>query len=375
MGQRLAAADAALREVTSVIERATRTTPWTGRDAETFVHAWNFVLRPQLRAAFEALGSAAAHLNEQADQQQRASAAGGGSTGWRMPEPLLRAQRFEGRGSGRADIVEAFHATSDTGRARPDEIEIRQLDNGNWIVVLPGVTDLSSTVDEVKKSSVIGAALGGGAGLLVGGALGAGDAMNSWYERSADEPNSVRRMAYAYEETRDDEDAFANPYAAKVIERMKAAGVPEGANVMLIGHSFGAYTAMELAGDPAFNSSESSERGFQVNVTHVLAAGADTSWKMTELPAHTESLVLNNRKDLVFVGEDPLQRDVSTTSNRNLNIEFYGGFEGYGHHPNNYANFLTEAHDRPELNQWLERAGELYSGAGTRGAARVEDIE
>ncbi len=64
--------------------------------------------------------------------------------------------------------------------------------------------------------------------------------------------------------------------------------VPEGANVMLVGHSNGGLSAMSLAADPAFEA--------RYNVTHVLAVGAPISTKVAINPA-AQVMEINNLYD------------------------------------------------------------------------------
>lgn len=358
------AAAESLRTCQRSIRLALLNSPWQGCDAMYFRSMWDGPLTAQLGAVARSLADAASIVRDNASQQESASSAFAGSLAPsqlvcelpRFGEITLRViTPFTSRGSGRADIVEAFYATGDGRRAEGDEIEIRKLDNGRYIVVLPGVVDLQN-----KLASV-------------GGNFFEGHAADPWYDGS--QPNTVRRMAYAISESRDTTDSFVNPYATRVMEQMQRAGVPEGADVMLIGHSFGAYTAMELAGNDNFNSADGSYAGYHVNVTHVVSAGADTNWKLPELPNATNALILNNRRDAVFVGEDPLVSDVSPRNSGQVQIEFYGQTKGLGHSPDNYANWLTAATDRPELNSWLDGADAKYSGSGTAFSVKVPDYQ
>lgn len=339
---------------------------WLGRFASSFLMAWNGQHKPYIGSTAAFIREAAERLAANAQQQREASGSSGSIQGAGNSTLICEPRRFgsitprvvtdfDSKGSGRADIVEAFYATSDGRRAEGDEIEIRKLDNGRYIVVLPGVVDLQN-----KLASV-------------GGNFFEGHAVDPWYDGS--QPNTVRRMAYAISESQDTSDSFLNPYASRVMEQMQRAGVPEGADVMLIGHSFGAYTAMELAGNDNFNSADGTSAGYHVNITHVVSAGADTNWKLPELPNATNALILNNRRDAVFVGEDPLVSDVSPRNSGQVQIEFYGQTKGLGHSPDNYANWLTAASDRPELNSWLDGAGAKYSGNGTAFSVKVPDYQ
>ncbi|MCW2749871.1 MAG: hypothetical protein JWR83_981 [Aeromicrobium sp.] len=302
-------------------------------------------------------GAAATYVQVEMDLQHTFSTTGpegprGGHWGMVGDVSSGRVKRFDSKGPGRADIVEAFYGTTDGSRVQGDEIEIRKLDNGRYIIVLPGVVDLSD------KLGAVGVSVLSGHGLA------------PW--RDGAQPDTVRRMEYAEQEARDSGDVYANPYATRVMEQMKAAGIPSGADVMFEGHSFGAYTAMELAGSD-FNGGSGTGGQYHVNVTHVLAAGADTNWKMPELPTRTHALIVNNNYDAAFNVEDGLQTNVQSHVPGQMEVVFNGGNKGVGHHPDNYANWMTNAKDRTTVNDWFDNAGSLYSGSGTSYAVKVPD--
>ncbi|MFT3852172.1 MAG: hypothetical protein QM733_05465 [Ilumatobacteraceae bacterium] len=331
----------------NAITRLLNNIAWLGDVAENFFSGWTGVHLPRIGLSANALREASRGLTANAAQQREVSNADG------------RPTRFVDSGSARADVIEAFWATADPTRAAGNQIEVRRLDNGRYVVVLPGVVDLTDHLGELP------------------GAFARGDAVGPFYD--GDQPDTARRMAYAIVEAHDGGDTFANPYATQVAEAMRRAGVPPGADVMLVGHSFGAYTAMELAGDPTFNSADPNAAGYHVNVTHVLAAGGDTNWKFPEIPARTSALVVNNRYDPVFQAEDPLMRDVAPRRPNQISIEYQGamptslGALKDAHKPDTYVKFLTEAHDRPALNAWLDGAGSMYGGAGERFSLDVPD--
>jgi len=318
---------------------------WLGSVAVLFTDSWTSHHRGRVRSLAQYLRDNADLLERNADQQESASTSGG-----HRPESR-RVERF-GSLSGREAVVEAFYATTDGRRAEGHEIEIRQLDNGKWVIVLPGVVDLSSDIGEVAGSAL------------------RGDVLAPWF--GGEHPDTVRRMENAIMEANDDEDQFINPYARKVMEQMKLAGIPAGAEVMIMGHSFGAYTAMELAGNPMFNSSDGDSAGYHVNVTHVLAAGADTDWKLREVPSSTVALVLNNRLDLVVRAEDVLQGNASPTEGNHAEVWFNGGSKGQGHHPDNYANYLSKTQD-VVVGAFLTDASANYGGAGESFTREVRD--
>ena len=359
---------ASIREFGTQIDRLVggSATAWLGRDGDAF-RSWWPAKRAKLIAIATDLDDYGRVALVNAQQQRTASGGVSGSLG------LLPASRsavpFESRGSGRGTVIEAFYGTTDTRRAEFDEIEIRKLDNGRFVVVLPGVTDLSDAKTDFAKGFVRS---GGG---VIGVEQGVDRAVNGWYDNP--HRDTVRRMEYAMGEARDGWN-FVNPYSERVIQQMQAAGIPPGADVMFVGHSYGAYTAMDLAGNPKFNSADGVSEGYHVNVTHVVAAGADTNWKFGDLPPETHALILNNRHDAVFNAEDVLHRDVAPTNGSQLEIDFnnnpLAGLKGAGHHPDNYANWLARA-DRPDLDRWLDSVGDLYDAPGTAYSVKVPDLE
>lgn len=315
---------------------------WVGATAVRFSDGWNHVHHPNVWKTSTYLREAATKLRREAEEQEFAS----------LAEPNLRPRQFASRGSARGDFVEAFWATGDPSRVWKEEIEIRLLENGNYILVLPGVTDLSENLGDALNP--------------LDGDLGPGAFLDGENAKTA------RLTKYAALEARDVTDTYDNPYAQRVREAMRQY-IPEGAKVMIMGHSFGAYTAMEIAGDADVRAN--------YDITHVVAAGADTDWKLREIPSSTNVLVFNNREDVVFRAEDPLVQDYHSNSPNHLEIEFNGKSAGSsfwsaasGHDPAEYARFLSEAEDRTDLTSFIEGAGQLYGGAGTAISVKVPDL-
>jgi hypothetical protein len=273
----------------------------------------------------------------------------------------LRPNEFGLPDDGRDGVLMAMQGLADDGRIARDEIEIRALDNGRYIVVLPGVTDLSDGVDQfvarVRRDGPFGAPQAGR------------DAIDAWVDN--DEP-TVRKMRYAYEAARND-DTTVNEYSVATVEALEAAGVPTGAEVMIVGHSFGAYTAMDLAADERVNAAHGGDPvGYHVDITHVIAAGAETDWRFDEIPSGTAALVLNNRFDGVYRAEDLLHGDGYARHDGHLEHNFWGGWEGYGHDEHNYLEWLGTTGD-DGVGAWLDDVGELYTAGGTRVSVRVPD--
>ncbi len=364
---------------------------WVGDDAERNRREWTAIGAPALLQTSEFLAELESRLLRHAEEQRRASAAtpaiappgfGGGwvddllddwfgddrpSPGPAAPpagEPGvvegLRPSVFDAPGDGREAVLAAMQGLAEEDRIGRDEIEIRALDNGRYIVVLPGVTDLSAGIDQFVDR-------------VQDDPLGVGDAgrdaIDTWADN--DEP-TVRKMRYAYEAALRD-DTTVNEYSVVTIAALEAAGVPAGAEVMIIGHSFGAYTAMDLAADPDFNAAHGGDpSGYHVQVTHVVAAGAETDWRFDELPAGTNTFVLNNRFDLVYRTEDLLHRDGDAVHPGHLEQNFWGGWQGSGHDEHNYLDWLADT-GNDGVEAWLDDAGERYTAGGTRVSVQVPD--
>ena len=84
--------------------------------------------------------------------------------------------------------------------------------------------------------------------------------------------------------------APATAYTRCVGEALDAAGLPRGAEVVLVGHSEGGVVAMDLAGDPSFN-------GGRVHVAQVIAAGSPISSKAAQ--PGTRVFEIDNAHDIV----------------------------------------------------------------------------
>ena len=345
-------------------------TGWHGIDADLSRADWYRVGAPALARVglfMESLGQA---LFDHAAAQQDASAASAEPVGVLRhafaspPAPSisgLRPVRFGDVGDGRANLVAAMDGFADERRIGRDEIEIRALDNGRYVVVLPGVTDMSEGL------GIFASRLGDHG--LFGVDDGVGDAQNVWSDN--DEP-TVRKMRYAYEAALYD-DTTVNEYSTMVIVAMRKAGVPAGADVMLVGHSFGAYTAIDLAANRSFNGPGTRPGSYHVNVTHVVAIGADVDWRFDELPAITQTLVLNNRWDLVYQAENILHGDDRPSAPGHLEKMFWGDRQGAGHDEHNYIKWIRDATDHDDLADWLATTDGLYATAGTRFSVKVPD--
>lgn len=163
---------------------------------------------------------------------------------------------------GRNVVLRALTDIGGEAQIGDDEFGLVRFAGGRYLVVLPGVTDLS--------------------GIDVG--------LDQRHRTVRD----VDRYAYASSRSTSVDD---NRYAAMVWDGLRAAGVPIGAQLMLVGHSYGADTALDLAADPRFNGAA----GFLV--THVVAAGYHSAPQLQHVDPRTEVLVLQNSRDAVVIAE------------------------------------------------------------------------
>ena len=96
-----------------------------------------------------------------------------------------------------------------------------------------------------------------------------------------------------------------NIYAQMVREAVEREGpdgnrlIPVGADVLIVGHSDGFGTAVDLASDPDFNNPETG-----INITHVAISGYAGEDTLQHVQPHTNVLAVNNRDDLIREAED-----------------------------------------------------------------------
>lgn len=163
---------------------------------------------------------------------------------------------------GRQLVMRALQDTATAGQIRKDEFEVVRLTDGRYLVALPGVIDLT----------------------------------HFRFGRDRDN-DSVRDLDRSAVRSSLDTSVAGNSYAQMVWAALVAQGVPPGSRLVIVGHSFGADTALDLAADPEFNGPQ----GFQV--THVVAAGYDSQPQLGAVPSTTRVLVLQNRNDVPVLAE------------------------------------------------------------------------
>ena len=263
--------------------------------------------------------------------------------------------------AGRQTLNETILHTAPGGPIQQDEFEIIELENGNYIVNLPGVIDLSDKIGAIADGRAPHIGL-------------------DPYNRSVRdlEINSTRSSISA--------DVDDNPYAQMVRDYILE-NVPQGANVMLVGHSYGGDTALDLASDPTFNNAETG-----VNVTHAVSAGYYSQPQLDSVQDHTQVLVLENNQDAVINAESrnpllppedkprripiPLAPDIGffdapinrvSTEGDNIVISQFNGGAGsdVGHHPDRYADHVR-GQDDERIEAYFESVADSgYTGQGT----------
>ena len=238
--------------------------------------------------------------------------------------------------AGLAVVIGALNDTADGDRVRPDEFQIVRNGPTTYTVVLPGVVDLSAPT----------------AGL-------------DHRHRSSRDTDVAAALSASSAKVAD------NVYASLVVEALRRNGVPPGSELLLVGHSFGADTAVDLAADPHFN-------GELYTVTHVVAAAYHSEPQLRSVPEATDVLVLQNNKDVPVMVENfghlsrnPVEEFVDGPSHI-LVREFDGGWRGFGHHQANYTSYLNDHdHDAQSLDFFAALAVAGYAGSGPAEAIDV----
>jgi hypothetical protein len=364
------------------VRQALHRSNWVGADADTFATEWDGPSRARLSAVATSLRAAATSLRRNAAEQREASesaGSGGGRAAWSAGHA---AGWFPATGTGSAltngkrTLAEALDATKN--RIGQGQIEVRRLPNGHYVVILPGVVDLT---DGMKGAT--GPGIGRTFDELRHGHFAKGgidawktlDALQNAPERALrtwldpDNPyGSVRDMSHAIPTALDP--GSRDPYAEQVKLAMQAAGVPNGAQVMIVGHSYGGYAAMHLAADPTFNR-ETPGDGYSVHVTDAVSFGAGTSQYLSHVPADTNALVVGNRQDIPYAVEslpNGVQNlpNVVTAEPPNHHVAEFDGtpWVGGGHDQTNYESWLFDGHFDKQTSSILEGIGTNYSGRG-----------
>ncbi len=162
-------------------------------------------------------------------------------------------------------------------------------------------------------------------------------------------------------------------YSRGIMDAMVAAGIPKGADVMLVGHSQGGMTAVQLAADAGFRE--------QYDVRHVVTAGSPTA-QVPHVPGDTRVLSLENTGDVVPLldGEDNPDHPHRTT------VRFDGRTGSVGGNHDMYVYMegaaAVDGSDHPSLTEHLDRMradgflaqGDVVPEATTRTFKIVRDV-
>lgn len=238
---------------------------WLGAVAIRFTDLWNSAHQPAMFRTASYLRENADRLRQQAKEQRAASEDHFG-VGGHWPSPFVAGDPNQ-HALGHESRVVTFggeHGLLDRGqRLKPGEFEILKVSDNppRYIVNLRGIDWTLA---------------------------------DPWQQEHLQDLESAQR-ARLY----GDDD-----YAARVKLEMQRAGIPPGAEVMIVGHSYGAIAAMNIAKDHTFNQpgNDSSSGAYHVQVTHVMAAGAGLRDWVDDPPQGTNVMMVINRNDLVAQG-------------------------------------------------------------------------
>ena len=313
-------------------------------------HAWNQHLSPALlEGLFHAVGTSretlatlttAAAVNRTfnaTEDREGDSESGdpGGAFSTRAKEPFrgldVQASPAE---RGRHIVTHALFDASPEGAIAGDEFAI--IDHGHsfdgtptFTLTLPGVIDLSTPVpgfDPVHRS--------------------------------------VRDMDQVAIHSAPTAEVADNQYAQMVLHALEVTGIPHGSNLLIVGNSFGADTAIDIA------ANEQARELY--NITHVVAAAYDSVPQLAHVPSEVDVLVLQNTQDQAIALErfhrwvGQAEDEVSVATFTHEVREFDGGLgSDLGHHPDRYIEFINTATD-PVLEQFfasVDEAGFTVPGA------------
>ncbi len=217
-------------------------------------------------------------------------------------------RRVETISSG-STIADALDATDNLALLAHDEFGLIDHGSGHFTVVLPGVTDLRRP--------------------------------RSGWNPMHRTPRDLDMAALPSARSTAVGD---NIYAQMVAEALTVNEVPADARLMLVGHSYGADTALDLAGDPEFAA--------RYRVTHVVATGYFTPPGTPLVSPATSVLALQNRRDVVVrLGSAMPTTEAGALGCRPPDrveggpvsvVEFDGGLDGAGHGVGVYRAALSD---------------------------------
>jgi pimeloyl-ACP methyl ester carboxylesterase len=354
----------------NLIQRVLSGVAWFGQLAANFVGVWDSSHRRNLMTTSQFIRDAANELERQAIQQREASSAASSGVGrpGHVPKPFTASPGVHPQPQIRKPV--SLRQVLDRQEQLPgNQFEILKVSENppRYIVNLPGIE--WSLLDPWAR------------------------------EHERDLPTAVSARL-----------AGMDAYAAKIKAAMRSAGIPAGAEVMLVGHSYGAIAAMNIAADQSFNRPGDTDGsdGYSVQVTHVLAAGAGVRDWIDDPPEGTKVLMMINRADVVasaiqqgapasavgtvaslanpLLGLGRTVDGVSTALNivagnsdhsytphgsERMVVEFSSKTDVLGHHYDNYENGLASMGTAADW--FVDDAARMYfTGGGTAQAARVD---
>ncbi len=247
---------------------------------------------------------------------------------------------FEGAARGRHAVTQALRIASPGGEIAQDEFSITDHGIGangkpTYTINLPGVIDLSSPVpgfDPVHQS--------------------------------------VRDMDQVAIHSAKSANAEDNLYAQMVEQALWVNEVPLGSNLLIIGHSFGADTALDLASHQPFLA--------RYNVTHIVAAAYDSVPQLMSVSPDVDVLVLQNEHDLAIAMESAHRLSAAGAPRIGVNTfahevrTFPSGYSQAGHHQDHYIDYLDEHQDDTELRRFFTSVAD--TGYGNAGATVAVDV-
>lgn len=243
--------------------RQAATADWQGRAARSAVAAVEHIARQAWAAEeFRRLASAIERHNGVGGAMVEWSAAATAAIIRTVGLPNVTRLAPDGRGV----LADVFQSMKSGGPPK-DHFRIIQsnTDPPRLIIVLAGVQDLSTAVSA-------------GPGAI---------------REIIDRPKGTPRdLAVAIPQVITNSGDYVKRVEHGVARYLTAHGLPPATKVVVIGHSHGAITAIDLAGRNSFN-------GGVARVTHVIAAGGGQGGHLDEAGPGTDVLVLTNRADAV----------------------------------------------------------------------------
>ena len=280
---------------------------WVGADVDDVRLRWNTGCRPGMRAAADSLRRAATLLRQEAEQQRQASDAGNGPwinlaaiiwgaaagvLGGVVKEVAKTAQ------SGEATLLDTLGAAFDRGLLTAYDIGVRMPLIGEVLESTASARPVASVLDNTPRTletstiyDNMARVYEGPGHIEVQTVLGADGqeryvvyipGTQEWTPGSNNPADVMSDVEVGL--------SYDDSVLSHAVQRaMENAGVPEGAQVVLAGHSLGGLTAVQMSRDPFFAS--------QYDVAGVFTAGAGTD--ITPPPSGVQFQALRHHNDAV----------------------------------------------------------------------------